>query len=370
MVPLMMEQVKRTCLLLGLLTLLLPTACIGSRKKVEVPSEKMTSTAEKDRVKKNRKFRSDAYSQKNTMEATAEKTGEAGHEFEPKMPGNRIAQVSVPGPYVALTFDDGPNPHTTPQVLDILRRYRAKATFFVVGENAARYKHIVSRAASEGHEIGSHTWDHASLVKLSRANIVSQMDRTAAAIREAIGHAPTVMRPPYGATNPAIIEMLAERYGTPSILWSVDTQDWKHPGVSVVVHRAVDRAKNGSIILLHDIHASTLDAVEGVVRGLQARGFRLVTVSELIEMGRRYAGGYARAEHRSAEEPEMRSTGVHLFASAGEASESGAQLPPPEPAAAASAPEPEVAAAAAAPESQMVPSEPVLSEQASNTAEQ
>ncbi|MCH5285342.1 MAG: polysaccharide deacetylase family protein [Akkermansiaceae bacterium] len=209
--------------------------------------------------------------------------------FIPKAPGVRIAQVSVPGPYVALTFDDGPNPATTPRVLDILKRYGAKATFFVLGENAARHKDVVARAAAEGHEIGSHTWSHPQLTKMSQAEIISQLDRTAAVIQEATGRRPAVMRPPYGATNKNVTDLVMSRYGMPSIMWSVDTQDWRHPGVSVVIHRAVDRAQSGSIILLHDIHASTVAAVEGVVAGLQRRGFTLVTVSELVAMGRRAA---------------------------------------------------------------------------------
>lgn len=206
--------------------------------------------------------------------------------FVPMMPGKRIAQVSVPGPYVALTFDDGPSAANTPKVLDILKRHNAKATFFVVGEFAVRHKEILARAVAEGHEVGSHTWSHINMSGSSDDKIISEMDRTNAVITEATGRRPVVMRPPYGATNSRVLDLMMSRYGMPSIMWSVDTQDWKHPGVSVVTDRAVNNARNGSIILVHDIHASTLAAVEGIVTGLQRRGFQLVTVSELIEMGR------------------------------------------------------------------------------------
>ncbi len=209
--------------------------------------------------------------------------------FKPSIPGRRIARVSVPGKYVALTFDDGPSATYTPRVLDILRRYGVHATFFVLGENAVHNKSILARAAAEGHEIASHTWDHSNLTKLSHEQMASQMDRTAAVLQEAIGRRPALMRPPYGATNPEIVDYMMTQYGTPSILWDVDTVDWSHPGVGTVIDRAVSQARNGSIILLHDIHASTLQAVEGVVRGLQARGFKLVTVSQLIRMARRAA---------------------------------------------------------------------------------
>jgi len=209
--------------------------------------------------------------------------------FVPAAPGKRVARVSVPGNYVALTFDDGPSASLTPRVLDILNEYGARATFFVLGENAARNKSILSRAAAEGHEIGSHTWSHIKLTGSSREKICSEMERTNAVIAEAIGKRPSVMRPPYGATNAGIVSLMDSRFGMSSILWDVDTRDWQHPGVDVVVRRAVGNARPGSIILVHDIHASTLAAVEGIVSGLQARGFKLVTVSQLMELGRRAA---------------------------------------------------------------------------------
>ena len=218
--------------------------------------------------------------------------------FRPMVPGRRVARVSVPGKYVALTFDDGPSASYTPKVLDILRRHGVHATFFVLGENAARNKGILARAAAEGHEIASHTWDHANLTKLTHAQIASQMDRTASVIREATGSAPALMRPPYGATDRSIVDYMMTQYGTPSVLWDVDTVDWKHPGVNVVINRAVQQARNGSIILLHDIHASTLQAVEGVVEGLLARGFKLVTVSQLLRMARSAANAPAQEPAR------------------------------------------------------------------------
>ncbi len=210
--------------------------------------------------------------------------------FVPAAPGKRVARVSVPGNYVALTFDDGPSASLTPRVLDILNEYGARATFFVLGENAVRNKSLLSRAAAEGHELGSHTWSHIKLTGSSQEKICSEIERTNAVIAEATGKRPLVMRPPYGATNAGIVNLMDSRFGMSSILWDVDTRDWQHPGVDVVVRRAVGNARPGSIILVHDIHASTLAAVEGIVSGLQARGFKLVTVSQLMELGRRAAG--------------------------------------------------------------------------------
>ncbi len=220
--------------------------------------------------------------------------------FVPLAPGKRIASVSVPGPYVAVTFDDGPSALLTPQVLDIFRRHGARATFFVLGRNAANNKGLVARAAAEGHEIGSHTWSHINMQSSSTEQIFSELDRTSFVIERVTGSRPRVMRPPYGSTNKALINKVYNRYGTPSILWDVDTNDWRKPGVQTVIDRAVNNAKPGSIILLHDIHPSTIAAVEGIVTGLQARGFKLVTVSELIDMARRAAGATAPAVEAAA----------------------------------------------------------------------
>lgn len=211
--------------------------------------------------------------------------------FVPKVPGHRVSHVNVPGKYVALTFDDGPNATYTPQVLDILRRNGARATFFVLGQNAARNKSILARAVAEGHEIANHTYSHIKMTAVGRATSQREIEQTNEIIKSATGYYPTTMRPPYGAINSGLVDMVYNNYGMHAVLWDVDTRDWQHPGVSTVVQRAVGNARSGSIILLHDIHASTLAAVEEIVTGLQARGFKLVTVSQLIEIGRRAAGG-------------------------------------------------------------------------------
>lgn len=266
-------------------------------KEAEIQQPQVTQTQPVKKTKKRKKKAKKATvnTQTDTADTTTlvEQPAEAvtPQTFTPKMPGKRISQVSVPGPYVAVTFDDGPSPANTPKILDILKRHNAKATFFVLGQLAAQHKGILARAVSEGHEVAAHTWSHIKMTGSSQARIISEMDRTIDVITEAIGRRPTLMRPPYGACNSHIQDLMMSRYGMSTIMWSVDTADWKHPGVSVVTNRAVGNARNGSIILLHDIHASTLAAVEGIVTGLQRRGFKLVTVSELIDMGRRAAQG-------------------------------------------------------------------------------
>ena len=200
--------------------------------------------------------------------------------------GLRVARVPVSGMYVALTFDDGPSPATTPQALEILRRNGAHGTFFVTGANASRHQALLARMAAEGHEIGVHSWSHAQLTRCSAAKVDHEIADTAEVIRRATGQAPKLMRPPYGATNAALNKRMMADYGLRTILWDVDTLDWRHPGVQRVIDTAVGKARPGSMILVHDIHASTIAALEGIVQGLQARGFKLVTVSQLIALSR------------------------------------------------------------------------------------
>lgn len=210
--------------------------------------------------------------------------------FVPKKPGIRISRVSVPDKLVALTFDDGPHGVLTPRILDVLDRYGVKGTFFVLGKNVSLYPQVVKRASKAGHEIANHSWSHPKLTALSYDRVRSELSRTNEAICRATGKYPALMRPPYGAMNSSLLHSIYSTFGTPVVMWDVDTNDWRKPGVQTVINRAVNGAKPGSVILVHDIHASTADAVEGIVRGLQARGFRLVTVSELLTAARQAAG--------------------------------------------------------------------------------
>ena len=128
----------------------------------------------------------------------------------------------VDGPYIAMTFDDGPHPVLTPRLLDMLKARGIKATFFLIGENAAEYPDIVRRIAAEGHEIGNHTWNHPQLTKLSPAALREEIDRTSSTIAEIIGKPLLIMRPPYGATSAYINHWMNREFGMKVILWSVD----------------------------------------------------------------------------------------------------------------------------------------------------
>ena len=191
----------------------------------------------------------------------------------------------VNGPYIAMTFDDGPSAKLTPHLLDLLKERNMHVTFFVLGENAKPHPEILKRALAEGHEIGNHSWDHPQLSKLSDEQVRSQLDRSKEAIMTATGGKPvTLMRPPYGALTKDQRRWVHEELGYKIILWDVDPLDWKRPGPSVVEERILQGTRNGSIILSHDIHPGTVEAMPDTFDKLLAKGFKFVTVSELLAM--------------------------------------------------------------------------------------
>jgi len=213
---------------------------------------------------------------KSAAPATASATG--------TVPKFTWSSVKVDGPYIAMTFDDGPNPKNTPKLLDLLAAKHINATFFVVGECATDYPAIMKRIVAEGHEIGNHSWDHPNFGKSSDDKIRSQVQRTNDIILAETGIKPTLLRPPYGSMTPKQRQWVHDEFGYDIILWDVDPNDWKEPGVNVVAQRIITGTRPGSIILSHDIHAPTIEAMPMVFDALLAKGYKFVTVSELIAM--------------------------------------------------------------------------------------
>jgi peptidoglycan/xylan/chitin deacetylase (PgdA/CDA1 family) len=211
---------------------------------------------------------------------TAAKTTRA----EPEEPGITFNSVHVDGPYIAMTFDDGPSATLTPKLLDLLAARHIKATFFVIGENVAEHPEIVARAAREGHEIGSHSWSHPNFGKMSDESVRRQLQQTDDAIKNATGKRPTLMRPPYGSITAREKRWINDEFGYDIILWDVDPYDWKRPGPAVVRNRIIKETRPGSIVLSHDIHPGTIEAMPSTFDELEAKGFKFVTVSELIRM--------------------------------------------------------------------------------------
>jgi len=187
---------------------------------------------------------------------------------------------------VAMTFDDGPHPKLTPKLLDLLKERGIKATFFVIGKCVAEFPDIAKRIVDEGHEIANHSWSHPQLTKLSQSAFAAEIAQTNEAIEKATGVRAVTMRPPYGAINTTLTKRLNEEYGLSVILWSVDPLDWKIRKSDHVSSHIIKNAAPGSIILAHDIHPSTVDAMPTALDALQAKGYKFVTVSELIAMDR------------------------------------------------------------------------------------
>ena len=202
----------------------------------------------------------------------------------PKEPAITFNSVHVDGPYIAMTFDDGPSATLTPKLLDILAAHHIKVTFFVLGEMVAEHPEILARAAREGHEIASHSWSHPNLAKMSQEGVRSQLQRTDDEIKGAIGKRPTLFRPPYGSITERQKRWIHDEFGYDIILWDVDPLDWRRPGPAVVRNRILKETRPGSIVLSHDIHPGTIEAMPSTFDELEAKGFKFVTVSELLGM--------------------------------------------------------------------------------------
>jgi len=202
----------------------------------------------------------------------------------PAQPQISLNSVHVDGPYIALTFDDGPHATLTPKLLDLLAAHHLRATFFVVGQNAADHPDILQRAIREGHEIANHSWSHPNFAKMSDEAVRRELQKTDDAIFAAIGKRPTLLRPPYGSITARQKRWIHDDFGYRIIIWDVDPLDWKRPGPSVVCSRILKETRAGSIVLAHDIHPPTIEAMPATFDQLDRKGFKSVTVSELLAM--------------------------------------------------------------------------------------
>lgn len=191
---------------------------------------------------------------------------------------------NVKGPYIAITFDDGPHATLTPKLLDMLKERNIKATFFMVGQCVVQYPDIVKRMVAEGHEVANHSWSHPALTKLGVDGVFKQIENTNKAIEDACGVRPVLMRPPYGATSVLLNKRYNDQFGLKVILWSVDPLDWKHRNADRVASQIIQGTQPGAIILAHDIHPSTVAAMPRVFDTLLAKGYKFVTVSELLAL--------------------------------------------------------------------------------------
>jgi len=211
--------------------------------------------------------------------------------------GNTVTEVPMSAKYVALTFDDGPNPPYTDQIVDYLHQQNVPATFFVVGMAVEKYPDSVKREVRYGDAIGNHSWDHSHLVLESRHHIARQIEMTDQAIVSASGEHTRLFRPPFGARDYAVIKV-AHDLGYQVIMWSVPlARDWERPAPQVIADRVTRNVTNGSIIVLHDGNKGrggdrepTVEATKLIVQELRAKGYQFVTVPQLMRLGV-YAGG-------------------------------------------------------------------------------
>ena len=216
---------------------------------------------------------------------TARKLANIPKPPEPKPEPKPAPAVPAPAPttgnkVIALTFDDGPGPYTA-HLLDVLDQYGAKATFFLIGSKVSSQANVVRSIHARGHQLGNHSWSHPELPKLPVDQIAGEIDRTNDAIKQATGVTPAILRPPYGAVNGVVLEQLRLR-GMSSILWSVDTRDWADRNSDIVCSRAVAGARPGAVILMHDIHQTSVSAVPCILSALKQQGYSFVTVQGLI----------------------------------------------------------------------------------------
>jgi peptidoglycan/xylan/chitin deacetylase (PgdA/CDA1 family) len=204
-------------------------------------------------------------------------TGQVGPLTWPKLLGDGSGPAPAgPGGVVYLTFDDGPTPAYTPPILALLARYQALATFFVIGRNAAAHPELVRQEHAAGHGVGNHTWNHRRLNGLEDGRLGAEVDATSAVIGRATGTPVRCLRPPYATVDAASADRARAR-GLRLVLWDVDSNDWRRPGVAAIAGRVLGRVRSGDVVLLHDgggDRTQTVAALEQVLASLSARGFR------------------------------------------------------------------------------------------------
>jgi polysaccharide deacetylase family sporulation protein PdaB len=223
----------------------------------------------------------------------AAKTGIAGDSEERgrayfERRGEVIWEVPTDKKVIALTFDDGPNPVYTPQILSLLKEYHAKATFFVVGAYVQKYPEIAQQVVRMGHEIANHTYSHPNMRKLSSEKIKAEIEQTKNAVFLTTGALPRLFRPPGGYYGEKVVRAAREG-GNLVVMWSwhQDTRDWRNPGVRKIVEMVLANARNGDIVLFHDNggnRSQTVMALKEILPELERRGYRLITVTELINL--------------------------------------------------------------------------------------
>jgi peptidoglycan-N-acetylglucosamine deacetylase len=193
------------------------------------------------------------------------------------------------GKLVALSFDDGPSPYTE-RLFKTLLRYHVAGTFFLIGERVAELMEeshgaaLLREMVDHGMEVGNHSYNHPRDLPYEGEGASLQLELTSSEIGRASGFEPCLFRPPYGSLTPELVQR-AKVLGMTTVKWDVDAEDWRHPGVSVIRERVLSGVQPGAIVVMHDnieTHGQTVEALPGIIKGLQARGYHLVTITQLL----------------------------------------------------------------------------------------
>ncbi|MEG0471323.1 MAG: polysaccharide deacetylase family protein [Solibacillus sp.] len=200
--------------------------------------------------------------------------------------GQMVWEVDTNEKIVALTFDDGPHNKYTPEILNLLNKYHAKATFFIVGKNAEKNPEIISRMHEEGHEIANHTYSHPTKIKTE--DLLEEIQVTSDVLFSITGEIPKLFRPVGGQYTDEMINAVTEK-GYKVVMWSwhLDTEDWKNPGVDKINQKVINGVGNGNVVLFHDGGANrtqTVQALEKILENLETQGYKFVTISELLAL--------------------------------------------------------------------------------------
>lgn len=209
-------------------------------------------------------------------EATTEATSDLPVETNPEQTTDKNSAITKKK--IAITFDDGPHKDFTIQILDLFDKYNGKATFYMLGSRVDFYPHIAKNVIERGHEIGNHTWNHKDLTKLDTSSLLDEINRTNSAIKKSTGILPKTLRPPFGEINEQTKKIIDEKV----VLWDVDTLDWSSHDPDEILSIIKRDVRENSIILLHDIHKSTLDALPAILEYLYNNNYEFVTISNLL----------------------------------------------------------------------------------------
>jgi peptidoglycan-N-acetylglucosamine deacetylase len=202
-------------------------------------------------------------------------------EMEKGLRFHKFMRGDIGRKWIAITFDDGPHPQYTPRLLEILKKYNAKATFFLVGEMAEKSPDLVKAEFAAGHNIGNHTYHHVNLTKVTKEDVAIEIKACGEVLQGITGKTPHLFRPPGGDYNKEVAE-ISETEGYTMILWTDDPGDYASPGAKIIESRTLSRISNGGIVLIHDGVQQTVDVLPQILEYLKKKGYEFVTIDEMM----------------------------------------------------------------------------------------